>query len=129
MLSAKAGTPIADIEALMASADRRLDLRADRVRVACSAGRAAPGTIGGAIAADLSGPRRHEAGAAHDHFLGVSARSGRGETFKSGGRWSRTSPAATVQAPCRLMRHARRRDGCHHRSAPEARTAATILVH
>src|SRR5205823_12394267 len=44
------------------------------------------GRIGGAIAAYLSGPRRIKAGAARDHFLGFSAVSGRGETFKSGGR-------------------------------------------
>ncbi len=49
-------------------------------------GDAGRGTIGGVLAANLSGPRRIKAGAARDHFLGFSAVSGRGETFKSGGR-------------------------------------------
>jgi glycolate oxidase FAD binding subunit len=44
------------------------------------------GTIGGALSANLSGPRRLKAGAARDHVLGFTAVSGRGETFKSGGR-------------------------------------------
>ncbi|WP_421782527.1 glycolate oxidase subunit GlcE [Kiloniella litopenaei] len=49
-------------------------------------GTADAGTIGGMVACNLSGPRRLKAGAARDHFLGFSGVSGRGETFKSGGR-------------------------------------------
>ena len=44
------------------------------------------GTLGGAIACNLGGPRRLASGAARDHFLGFAAVSGRGESFKAGGR-------------------------------------------
>jgi glycolate oxidase FAD binding subunit len=85
VLSAKAGTPLADIEALLAASGQELAFEPMDYGPLLG-GAAAPGTIGGALAANLSGPRRIKAGAARDHFLGVSAVSGRGETFKSGGR-------------------------------------------
>ncbi len=85
VLSAKAGTPLADIEALVAASKQELAFE-PMDYAAVLGGPAASGTIGGAIAANLSGPRRIKAGAARDHFLGVNAVSGRGETFKSGGR-------------------------------------------
>jgi glycolate oxidase FAD binding subunit len=44
------------------------------------------GSIGGMLACNLAGSRRIKAGAARDHFLGATAVSGRGESFKSGGR-------------------------------------------
>jgi glycolate oxidase FAD binding subunit len=85
VLSAKAGTPLADIEALVA--DKGQQLAFEPMDYAPILGGAAGrGTIGGALATNLSGPRRIKAGAARDHFLGVTAISGRGETFKSGGR-------------------------------------------
>jgi glycolate oxidase FAD binding subunit len=44
------------------------------------------GTLGGAIATGLSGPRRPKAGAARDHVLGIAAASGRAERFVGGGK-------------------------------------------
>lgn len=85
VLSALAGTPIAEIEKLVAAHGQELAFEPLDYGVALGE---APGrgTIGGVIAANLSGPRRIKAGAARDHFLGFSAVSGRGEIFKSGGR-------------------------------------------
>jgi len=85
VLSARAGTPLAEIEALLAPNNQQLAFEPMDYSAVLGepAGR---GTLGGALAANLSGPRRIKAGAARDHFLGFSAVSGRGETFKSGGR-------------------------------------------
>ena len=85
VLSARAGTPMAELEALMA--ERGQEFAFEPMDYGPLLGRApGQGTIGGALAANLSGPRRLKAGAARDHVLGVSAVSGRGEAFKSGGR-------------------------------------------
>src|SRR5215467_8415312 len=85
VLSAKAGTPLAQIEALVA--EKRQELAFEPMDYGpLLGGDAGAATIGGAIASNLSGPRRIKSGAARDHFLGVAAVSGRGETFKSGGR-------------------------------------------
>src|SRR3954449_1717732 len=85
ILSAKAGTPIAEIETLLAANSQELAFEPVDYGPVFGAdpGR---GTIGGVLGANLSGPRRIKAGAARDHFLGVTAVSGRGERFKSGGR-------------------------------------------
>src|SRR5689334_20049630 len=85
ILSAKAGTPISEIETLLGANNQELAFEpADYGPV--FGGARGRGTIGGTLAANLSGPRRIKAGAARDHFLGFSAVSGRGEMFKSGGR-------------------------------------------
>jgi len=85
VLSARAGTPLAEITTLLASNDQELAFEPmDYGRLL--GGTAGRGTIGGMMAANVSGPRRIRAGAARDHFLGAVAVSGRGETFRSGGR-------------------------------------------
>jgi glycolate oxidase FAD binding subunit len=85
VLSARVGTPIAEIEALVESRGQQLAFEPMDYGPILGTP-AAAGSLGGAIAANLSGPRRIKAGAARDHFLGVTAVSGRGEIFKSGGR-------------------------------------------
>jgi glycolate oxidase FAD binding subunit len=85
VLSARAGTPIAEIEALLASRGQALAFEPMDLGPLLG-GAPEAGTIGGVLATNLAGPRRIKAGAARDHFLGFSAVSGRGETFKSGGR-------------------------------------------
>src|SRR5262245_37717391 len=85
VLTARAGTTLAEIEALTASKGQQLAF--EPMDYGQGLGfTAARGTIGGVLATNLSGPRRIKAGAARDHFLGCTAVSGRGETFKSGGR-------------------------------------------
>jgi glycolate oxidase FAD binding subunit len=85
VLSARAGTPIAEIEALVGGKNQELAF--EPMDYGPILGKSSgQGTLGGVLAANLSGPRRIKAGAARDHFLGVVAVSGRGERFKSGGR-------------------------------------------
>src|SRR5829696_8465816 len=85
VLSARAGTPLAEIEALLAAHGQQLDFEPMDYGPIFGA-ESGRGTIGGTLASNLSGPRRLKAGAARDHILGVRAVSGRGEAFKSGGR-------------------------------------------
>jgi len=85
VLSAKAGTPLAEIEALLADNNQELAFEPMDYGPLLG-GKAGQGTLGGVIAANLSGPRRIKAGAARDHFLGVTAVTGRADTVKSGGR-------------------------------------------
>ncbi len=84
VLSAKAATPLAEIEALVDGKNQQLAF--EPMDLGPLLGGEVGGTIGGALAAGLAGPRRIKAGSARDHFLGFSAVSGRGEIFKSGGR-------------------------------------------
>ena len=84
VLTAGAATPLATIEAAV-EAERQM-LAFEPADYGPLLGAAEPATLGGALACNLSGPRRIKAGAARDHFLGMHAVSGRGERFKAGGR-------------------------------------------
>src|SRR5271168_2586407 len=128
VLSAKAGTPLAEIEALVAAS--RQELAFEPMDYGALLGvEANAGSIGGAIAANLSGPRRIKAGAARDHFLGFSAVSGRGDTFKSGGRVVKN---VTGYDLCKLMAGSwgtlAAMTDITIKTLPKAETEATVLV-
>ncbi len=85
VISVHAATPMAEIETLLAANRQELAFEPQDYGPLFGLPRGS-GTIGGALAANLGGPRRIKAGAARDHVLGIAAVSGRGEMFKSGGR-------------------------------------------
>ncbi len=85
VMSAQAGTPLAQIEAELAGNGQMLAFEPIDLGPA-TGGAAGLQSIGGVFAANLSGPRRVTAGAARDHLIGVKGVNGRSEIFKSGGR-------------------------------------------
>ncbi len=86
VLTAKAGTPLAEIEDLLAENSQELQFGPMDYRALLGADDCGRGTIGAVLATNLSGPRRLKAGAARDHALGIRAVTGRGDLIKSGGR-------------------------------------------
>ena len=85
VLTARAATPVAEIEALLRQSNQQLAFEPPDLGPLLGA---APekATLGGILAANLSGPRRVLTGAARDHALGVEVATGRGELIKAGGR-------------------------------------------
>ena len=84
VLTARAATPLAALEAELAAHGQRLAF--EPPDLGALLGAPAAQTIGGILAANLAGSRRVTAGAPRDHFLGFNAVSGRGERFKAGGK-------------------------------------------
>ncbi len=79
-----AGTKLAEIETLLAQKNQMLAF--EPFDHASFFGKADGATIGGIVAANVSGARRVAAGAVRDHLLGFEAVSGRAEAFKAGGK-------------------------------------------
>ena len=78
VLTAQAGTPLAEIETLLGEQNQMLAFEPPHF--------GGPATLGGSIAAGLSGPRRPYAGAARDFVLGVRMIDGTGQPLRFGGQ-------------------------------------------
>ena len=77
VITARAGTPLPELDAVLAAQGQMLGFEPPRF--------GGGGTLGGAVAAGLSGPRRPWAGAARDFVLGVRAINGHGQVVRYGG--------------------------------------------
>ena len=78
VITARCGTPLAEIEAHLAQHGQMLAFEPPHFGPAA--------TIGGTVAAGLSGPRRQAAGAVRDFVLGAVLVDGNGETLHFGGK-------------------------------------------
>lgn len=78
VLTARAGTPLAEIEGVLAAHGQMLAFEPPHFGPRA--------TLGGACAAGLSGPRRPHAGALRDFVLGMRVMDGRGELLRFGGQ-------------------------------------------
>ena len=85
VMSARSGTPLARVEADLASRGQMLAF--EPIDIApLGGGERGAASIGSVFATNLAGARRISAGAPRDHILGIKAISGGGQAFHSGGR-------------------------------------------
>jgi glycolate oxidase FAD binding subunit len=85
IITAKPGTPVAEIVAALAEKNQRLGFDPPDLGPLFGAAPNA-GTIGGAISCDLNGSSAVRYGRVRDHLLGIRAVNGFGEAFKAGGK-------------------------------------------
>jgi glycolate oxidase FAD binding subunit len=78
VITARCGTPLAEIDTLLAQHHQMLAFEPPRFGL--------ESTIGGVVASALSGPRRASAGAVRDFVLGAVLMDGRGEVLRFGGQ-------------------------------------------
>lgn len=78
VITARSGTPLAEIEAALDAQNQMLAFEPPRYGAAS--------TIGGVVAAGLSGPRRQAVGAVRDFLLGAALMDGKGEVLRFGGQ-------------------------------------------
>jgi len=91
VITVRCGTPLAELEAA---------LRAQGQQLAFEPPHFGPGaTVGGMVAAGLSGPRRQAAGAVRDFVLGVRMLDGRGDDLSFGGQVMKNVAGYDVSRP------------------------------
>jgi glycolate oxidase FAD binding subunit len=78
VVTARAGTPLAELEATLAAKGQCLPFEPPRFN--------AQGTVGGMVAAGLSGPARPHVGMVRDYVLGATVLNGQGELLSFGGQ-------------------------------------------
>ena len=81
VVTVRAGTPLTELEAALAEKGQCLPFEPPRFGGAESAG----GTVGGMVAAGLSGPARAAVGSVRDYLLGATLLNGRAECLSFGG--------------------------------------------
>ncbi|MEE8388822.1 MAG: glycolate oxidase subunit GlcE [Acidiferrobacterales bacterium] len=78
VITARAGTPLREIETVLANHNQMLAFEPPHF--------GPNSTLGGAVAAGLSGPRRPYSGSVRDFVLGIKMINGKGEVLKFGGQ-------------------------------------------
>ncbi len=88
VVTARCGTPLAELEAALAEAGQCLPFEPPHfVRPGAAAGETEDSaTVGGMVAAGLAGPARAAVGSVRDHLLGATLINGRGEVLSFGGQ-------------------------------------------
>jgi glycolate oxidase FAD binding subunit len=87
VLTVRAGTPVAEVEAALAAERQMLPFEPPHFGVPAGDGASrSRATIGGVVASGLSGPRRPYAGSVRDFVLGTRVVNGKGEDLAFGGR-------------------------------------------
>jgi FAD/FMN-containing dehydrogenases len=123
VITARAGTPLAEIEAALAEHHQFLPFEPPHF---ARTGRA---TLGGMAASAMSGPARISAGGVRDYVLGATLLSGKGEVLRFGGEVMKNVAGFDVSRPAvrlaRLTRGHSRRVAQNHARGPAETTCAS----